>query len=401
MTNTRKFAGGYMGGLKLLSIIIPVALIAAQSVFAQRSVDTPWSPPRSNMQASSSSTTYERLLPLANAGDTDIQNVLGYMYFHGEGVDQDYRRAHEWFHRSAEQGNLLAQRNLGLMHAQSVPGIPLIYFDPVEANFWFSNLAAGAPDGPELAQQSYEAFVGTVTQEDYHPFPDEDLGKNVYVTFCAGCHGFNGEAPYQKSPSFARGERLARPGSTLLDSIMNGLNSMPAWRYTLTEAQAQAVLAYVQQRFGGDGQNNAQLQPTQIQNLQRRHGELLELGEKTYLKYCSGCHGFNGISYYVNSPSFALGNRMEKSDAGLAQSIRDGRGVMPAWENMLHPGDIDALIRFIRTLQPAYESGIDSQLRVAPDTYFMFTPMGERGERWHNPGHKDPAPPKAPGWISE
>lgn len=389
-----------MNGFRWLSILLPVALIAAGSAFAQRSVDTPWSPPRSHMPTASAHTTYERLLPLANAGDSDIQNVLGYMHFHGEGVDQDYRRAHEWFHLSAEQGNLLAQRNLGLMHAQSVPGIPRIYFDPVEANFWFSNLAAGVPDGPELAQKSYKAFVGTVTQEDYAPFPDEDLGQNVYVTFCAGCHGFNGEAAYDKSPSFARAERLAKPTSALLSSIMNGLNSMPAWRYTLTEPQAQAVLTYVQQRFGADGQNDTYLQPTRIESLQRRHGELLELGEKTYLKYCSGCHGFNGISYYVNSPSFALGNSMAKSDARLAQSISNGRGGMPGWENMLHPGEIDALVRFIRTLQPAYESGIDSQLRVAPDTYFMFTPMGERGERWHNPGHKNP-PPTDSGWISE
>ena len=390
-----------MDGLKLLKVIIPLALMAAQFVFAQRNVDTPWSPPRGHMQTSSAHTTYERLLPLANAGDTDIQNVLGYMYFHGEGVDQDYRRAHEWFHRSAEQGNLLAQRNLGLMHAQSVPGIPLIYFDPVEANFWFSNLAAGAPDGPALAQESYKAFVGTVTQEDYDPFPDEDLGKNVYVTFCAGCHGFNGEAPFDKSPSFARHERLKKTNRELLNSILNGLNSMPAWRHTLSEPEARAVLAYVQERFGEGSQDKTVLQAPPMEKLQRRHGNLLEQGEKSYLKYCSGCHGFNGISYYVNSPSFALGDRMEKSDAGLAQSIRNGRGVMPGWENMLHPSEIDALIRFIRTLQPAYVSGIDSQLRVAPDTYFMFTPMGERGERWHNPGHKDPPPPKAPGWISD
>ena len=76
-----------------------------------------------------------------------------------KGVELDYDQAHGWFHLAAEQGNLMAQRNLGLLHARSLARIPDSFFDPVEANFWFSLVAAGTPGASELAAASYPSFV--------------------------------------------------------------------------------------------------------------------------------------------------------------------------------------------------------------------------------------------------
>ena len=42
---------------------------------------------------------------LADAGDARAQNDLGFMYTVGEGVQQDYRTAAMWFHKSAQQGH--------------------------------------------------------------------------------------------------------------------------------------------------------------------------------------------------------------------------------------------------------------------------------------------------------
>ena len=39
-------------------------------------------------------TTYEKFLPHAVEGDPEIQNFLGFMFFYGEGVLQDYKEAH-------------------------------------------------------------------------------------------------------------------------------------------------------------------------------------------------------------------------------------------------------------------------------------------------------------------
>ena len=49
----------------------------------------------------------------AKQGDADAQYELGRMYGKGEGVEQDYTKAAEWFEKAAEQGHAEAQYNLG------------------------------------------------------------------------------------------------------------------------------------------------------------------------------------------------------------------------------------------------------------------------------------------------
>ena len=110
-------------------------------------------------------------------------------------------------------------------------------------------------------------------------------------------------------------------------------------------------------------------------------GEQAE-GEQIYLRFCGGCHGFNGIAWYVNSPSFALGERLHKSDAELAHSIEQGRGAMPSWEYLLKPAQISALVRHIRRLAPRYERGIAVGGLRRPEQFLRFRPGGETGANW-------------------
>ena len=81
-------------------------------------------------------TTYEKFLPLAAQGDAEIQNFLGYMYFYGEGVIQDYKEAYTWFHRAAEQNNLKAQWNLAILHSGAIVDVPQEYKNPEETKNW-------------------------------------------------------------------------------------------------------------------------------------------------------------------------------------------------------------------------------------------------------------------------
>lgn len=325
--------------------------------------------------------TYEKILPLAKAGDPDMQNMLGFMYFYAEGVGLDYEQAHQWFHQAAEQGNPMAQRNLGLLHSKSWARIPASFDDPVEANFWFSLHAAGASGGSRLAASSYSSFLKPMA-ENGEVNHRASSGEDIYLAFCAGCHGFDSSAPFPRAPSLLMGETLGKGDSVLLGSILDGLNSMPAWRQTITQQQAMAVLAYLRDRFDESSDSSPPVNMGQTSAISRASDDQ-DMGEAVYTRFCGGCHGFNGISYYVNSPSFALRQRMEKSDAQLSRSIRKGLGVMPSWENMLNPQQIDSLVRFIRTLAPAYESGIDHDIRLAPELYFLFPPIGETGGNWH------------------
>ena len=56
--------------------------------------------------------------PLAEQGNAVAQFNLGVMYEKGQGVLQDYKTAVKWYRLSAEQGNVNAQFNLGVMYAK-------------------------------------------------------------------------------------------------------------------------------------------------------------------------------------------------------------------------------------------------------------------------------------------
>lgn len=99
------------------------------------------------------------------------------------------------------------------------------------------------------------------------------------------------------------------------------------------------------------------------------------IGESTYSTYCAGCHGLNGIAVYVGSPSFALAERLEKSDAELLRTITEGHEVMPTWGNKLSRQELIHALRFVRTLPLQYQNGIAQILRTPPSLYFFFGPM--------------------------
>ena len=70
--------------------------------------------------------------PLAEEGDALAQYNLGLMYGKGEGVPQDDAEAVKWYRLAAEQGFAKAQLNLGFMYARG-RGVPQ---DDAEAVKW-------------------------------------------------------------------------------------------------------------------------------------------------------------------------------------------------------------------------------------------------------------------------
>ncbi len=197
-------------------------------------------------------TTYRKFLARAEAGDTESQNVVGFMLFHGEGVRMDRTRAQAWFQQAAAQGNPRAQRNLAAM------------------------VAMGAPE-------SGVAFV-------------------------------------------------QRPAG----------------------ARPQASPA----------------------------------GQSLYERFCAGCHGFNGISAYVHSPSFALGETLHKGDAELIVSLLQGKEEMPNWDDKFSRDELVEVLRFVRTLPARYQQGIGQSLRGAPPLYYLFGPM-QSDQRAHREQLRD------------
>ncbi len=76
------------------------------------------------------STALKEWRPLAEQGDALAQYNLGLMYRNGNGVIQDYAEAVKWFRLAAEQGFAKAQYNLGLMY-QNGNGVVQDYAEAV------------------------------------------------------------------------------------------------------------------------------------------------------------------------------------------------------------------------------------------------------------------------------
>ena len=72
-----------------------------------------------------------QLMERAEQGDAIAQSNLGVMYANGEGVTQDYEKAVEWYQKAAQQGFANAQYNLGVMYEHS-KGVTQDYEKAVE-----------------------------------------------------------------------------------------------------------------------------------------------------------------------------------------------------------------------------------------------------------------------------
>lgn len=76
-------------------------------------------------------------------------------------------------------------------------------------------------------------------------FTDLPLGRYVFLTYCAGCHGFDGQAFYPNAPSFSMGERLLKSDAQLMQSILEGINEMPSWEGKLPMGWLENALGYI------------------------------------------------------------------------------------------------------------------------------------------------------------
>jgi hypothetical protein len=78
----------------------------------------------------------------AEQGHVKAQNNLGYLYYNGTGVPQNYAQAAKWYKLLAAKGSAEAQRRLGYMYAAGLG----LEQDLVEAYVWFSLAVAQGMD---------------------------------------------------------------------------------------------------------------------------------------------------------------------------------------------------------------------------------------------------------------
>lgn len=91
-------------------------------------------------------------LEAAENGDIDSQFSVGVMYYHGNGIDQDYEQAAKWFRKAAEHNSTDAQFALGgvYLHGEGVEQ------DYNQAAYWFQQ---AANQGHDLAIERLEELA--------------------------------------------------------------------------------------------------------------------------------------------------------------------------------------------------------------------------------------------------
>jgi len=80
-------------------------------------------------------TAYNTMISLANTSEDPVaQYYLGVMYMKGQGVEQDYEKAGEWFRKASEQGLAVAMYKLAKLYTRG-EGVPK---DLEFAYVWYS-----------------------------------------------------------------------------------------------------------------------------------------------------------------------------------------------------------------------------------------------------------------------
>jgi cytochrome c6 len=81
-----------------------------------------------------------------------------------------------------------------------------------------------------------------------------------------------------------------------------------------------------------------------------RAGDVIK-GAQLYRQHCSSCHGTGGRPQMVGAPDFSQPTALLKPDMTLLQSIRAGKGAMPAYQGLLRDRDLLDIVAHLRTLR--------------------------------------------------
>ena len=114
-------------------------------------------------------------------GSAEAQLMLGIMYFKGQGVKQDKKRAVELLLKAAERGNVIAQLNLGIMYEDGEGVNP----DAKEAARWYRRAAAqGDVDAKQGLRSLFEKNETHTAKWVVVPLRRGTLRRNIILPPC-------------------------------------------------------------------------------------------------------------------------------------------------------------------------------------------------------------------------
>lgn len=134
--------------------------------------------------------------PCAEAGDSDAQNVIGYMYLMGKGVEKDREKAERYLTEAAEHGNAQAACRLAVMYDQGQCGVPASldkalpwYVKSADEGYADAQYALAGiyfmQDTKYFDLKAAQRYIGKAA-DNGHPDAMHQLG----LMYCYGSNGF-------------------------------------------------------------------------------------------------------------------------------------------------------------------------------------------------------------------
>lgn len=102
------------------------------------------------MEAGEFARAMQRLLPAAQSGNADAEELIGVMYAMGLGVERDVERAFEWYLRASLKGHPGAQSGVGWYY-ETGRGMPAP--DLVRGYLWYVLSAIGGDPDAAISQE--------------------------------------------------------------------------------------------------------------------------------------------------------------------------------------------------------------------------------------------------------
>jgi mono/diheme cytochrome c family protein len=201
---------------------------------------------------------------------------------------------------------------------------------------------SGLPEGPtpiptlipvtEVSALAAPEETPSYTIRSYPAQPPSAAdGQQIYIEFCAQCHGEDGMGLVPAARNF--GDLDYMRGETPADFyavVTEGRNEMPGYRERLSSDQIWEVVFFVW-RLSTDA-------------------ETLQVGSQIYTEDCASCHGEVGSGELLGSADFTDLRQMDNlAPRDLYLTVTQGRGSMPAWQSLLTQDERWAVIDYIRT----------------------------------------------------
>lgn len=182
--------------------------------------------------------------------------------------------------------------------------------------------------------------------------PTLSAGLTVYAENCAACHGANA-AGTVIAPALDTEALRATPQADLLTLVNEGVPGtlMAAWQNILTPEEITSVVELIYQ-WPNLMQAGVEFPEAEITFASTP--EMIEAGASLYNIACKTCHG---VDAYGSRMAPALNNvtfLADTPDAAIYQIIAGGVSgtMMPAWGSRLTDQDLQALVAYLRSLEP-------------------------------------------------